>query len=68
MREREEEEGMAQVFSKNENLVRMMAIHKSKGLEFPVVIMPYMNKRYYISQSDKKTIVFENEHDPVLNL
>ena len=66
-REREEDEGMAQVFSKNENVVRMMAIHKSKGLEFPVVIMPYMNRRYYISQSDKKTIVFENEHDPVLN-
>lgn len=67
MREREEDEGMTQVFSKNENVVRMMTIHKSKGLEFPVVIMPYMNRRYYISQSDKKIIVFDNEQGPVLN-
>ena len=67
MRERDEDEGMAQVFSKNENVVRLMTIHKSKGLEFPVVIMPYMNRRYYSSQSEKSAIVFDNDYGPVLN-
>lgn len=67
MREREEDEGMAQVFSKNENVVRMMTIHKSKGLEFPVVIMPYMNRGYNKSRSIKNIIAFDNQHGPVLN-
>ena len=32
----------ASVLGENENLVRVMSIHKSKGLEFPVVFMPGM--------------------------
>ena len=30
--------GMAKILGENENVVRIMSIHKSKGLEFPVVI------------------------------
>lgn len=35
----------ASVLGENENLVRVMSIHKSKGLEFPVVILAGMGKQ-----------------------
>lgn len=40
----------ASVLGENENLVRVMSIHKSKGLEFPVVILAGMGKS--INQMD----------------
>lgn len=41
----EMEEGEASVLSEAENVVRIMTIHKSKGLEFPVVIVAQCNKQ-----------------------
>lgn len=38
--------GEATILGENENLVRIMSIHKSKGLEFPVVILAGMSKRF----------------------
>lgn len=38
--------GVARVLSENENLVRIMSIHKSKGLEFPVVIIPGLGRPF----------------------
>ncbi|MBS7786041.1 UvrD-helicase domain-containing protein [Flavobacterium sp. CYK-55] len=35
------------------NAVRIMTIHKSKGLEFPVVILPFAEENYSIAQRDK---------------
>ena len=32
---------------KQQNAVQLMTIHKSKGLEFPVVIFPYADTRFY---------------------
>ena len=40
------------VLGENENLVRVMSIHKSKGLEFPVVILAGMGKS--INQMDSR--------------
>lgn len=36
----------AKVLGENENVVRIMSIHKSKGLEFPVVILMGVAKRF----------------------
>src|SRR5690625_688537 len=48
--ERMEEErndlGEARALSEQEDVVRIMTIHKSKGLEFPVVIIGEMNKEF----------------------
>ncbi len=42
----------AKVIGENENVVRIMSIHKSKGLEFPIVFVSNTNKR--INQEDLK--------------
>lgn len=41
----EVEIGEASIVSEKENVVRLMTIHKSKGLEFPVVIVAGMGKK-----------------------
>ncbi|HSD06072.1 UvrD-helicase domain-containing protein, partial [Flavobacterium sp.] len=44
------------------NAVRVMTIHKSKGLEFPVVIMPFADEDYNRKPKDKLWLNSE-EHD-----
>lgn len=45
--------GQAKLLSENDNVVRMMTIHKSKGLEFPMVIIAGMgNALNYTSGKD----------------
>jgi len=38
--------GEATLLGENENLVRIMSIHKSKGLEFPIVVLAGMSKSF----------------------
>lgn len=38
--------GSAKTLGENDNVVRLMSVHKSKGLEFPVVIMCGLNKKF----------------------
>jgi len=38
--------GTAKTLGENDNVVRLMSVHKSKGLEFPVVLMCGMNKKF----------------------
>ncbi|MFZ5634925.1 MAG: helicase-exonuclease AddAB subunit AddA [Bacillota bacterium] len=46
MREKGEDPGRARTLGENENVVRIMSIHKSKGLEFPVVIVAGLGKQF----------------------
>ena len=50
----------ARDLSENENLVRIMTIHKSKGLEFPVVILADTAKKFNISHL-RQNIAFDDE-------
>jgi len=43
--------GNARVLGEEDNVVRIMSIHKSKGLEFPVVILAGMGKQFNLSDS-----------------
>ncbi|TDD99835.1 UvrD-helicase domain-containing protein [Flavobacterium cellulosilyticum] len=43
------------------NAVRIMTIHKSKGLEFPVVIMPFADEDYSRSPKNKLWITTEKD-------
>lgn len=47
---------MAKVLGENDNVVRIMSIHKSKGLEFPVVIMAGLGKRFNLSDSSARVL------------
>ena len=46
MEERGDDLGTARALSEQEDVVRIMTIHKSKGLEFPVVILGAMDKTF----------------------
>ncbi|MFC4024496.1 helicase-exonuclease AddAB subunit AddA [Oceanobacillus longus] len=46
MEERGDDLGAARALSEQEDVVRIMTIHKSKGLEFPVVILGAMEKQF----------------------
>nr|WP_315221230.1 UvrD-helicase domain-containing protein [uncultured Flavobacterium sp.] len=43
------------------NAIRIMTIHKSKGLEFPVVIMPFAEEDYSRKPKDKLWLDTEND-------
>lgn len=40
-----------------ENTVKILTIHKSKGLEFPVVFMPRLNKRFNLSECAEDMLI-----------
>jgi ATP-dependent exoDNAse (exonuclease V) beta subunit len=42
--------------------VRIMTIHKSKGLEFPVVIFPFAEENYSLQKKDKLWVDFTEEN------
>lgn len=46
MEERKEDLGAARALGEQEDVVRIMTIHSSKGLEFPVVIVGAMDKKF----------------------
>lgn len=52
--------GEGQTDSDEDDLVRIMSIHKSKGLEFPVVIIGDFGKKYNLSDS-KDSIVYDSD-------
>ncbi|MDR2940556.1 MAG: helicase-exonuclease AddAB subunit AddA [Clostridiales bacterium] len=51
--------GNAQVISENENLVKLMTIHKSKGLEYPVVFVSMMGKGFNL-RDEKQSLLIHN--------
>ena len=49
--------GEASVIGENENTVRIMSIHKSKGLEFPIVFLAGMGKRFNQQDAIEKVVI-----------
>jgi len=52
--------GVARILGENENLVRIMSIHRSKGLEFPVVIVAGLGKQFNLSDSSAKILLHKD--------
>lgn len=46
--------GEASILSDTDNVVRIMTIHKSKGLEFPIVFVANMNKQFNLMDARSK--------------
>nr|WP_317357045.1 helicase-exonuclease AddAB subunit AddA [uncultured Tyzzerella sp.] len=55
------DDGKASILSKNENVVKIMTIHKSKGLEFPVVFLSNLSKIFNTSDN-KEAILFDEQY------
>lgn len=52
-----DDKGQAKTLGENDNVVRLMSIHKSKGLEFPVVILCGLNKQINIKDTIPKILM-----------
>ncbi len=52
--------GSAKILGENENLVRIMSVHKSKGLEFPVVILAGLGKRFNLRDSSSDVLLHKD--------
>jgi ATP-dependent helicase/nuclease subunit A len=48
--------GSAKIVGENENVVRIMSIHKSKGLEFPVVIIAGLGKQFNLKDLSQSVL------------
>lgn len=48
--------GSAKTLGENDNVVRLMSVHKSKGLEFPVVMMCGLNKKFNKTDASKSIL------------
>ena len=51
--------GSAKILGENDNVVRIMSIHKSKGLEFPVVILAGCGKRFNMQDMNKSILLHQ---------
>lgn len=60
MEERGDDLGAARSLSEQEDVVRIMTIHSSKGLEFPVVIVGGMYQEFNMQDMRKKYIVHKD--------
>ncbi|MFD2704525.1 helicase-exonuclease AddAB subunit AddA [Salibacterium lacus] len=60
MQERGDDLGTARALSEQEDVIRLMTIHKSKGLEFPIVILAGMNKMFNF-QDLNQPVLFHKE-------
>jgi ATP-dependent helicase/nuclease subunit A len=52
--------GSAKILGENENVVRIMSIHKSKGLEFPIVFVSGCGKKFNLTDTTRN-ILFHHE-------
>ncbi len=57
LRRSEGDMGTARALGENENVVRIMSIHKSKGLEFPVVITAGLGKKFNAANLNKNVLL-----------
>src|SRR5690625_3873975 len=57
MEERGDDLGAARALSEQEDVVRIMTIHKSKGLEFPIVIMGGMDRQFNMQDLNRKYLL-----------
>lgn len=62
LREYEVDFGEASVLGEHENVVRIMSIHKSKGLEFPVVIVGELSKPFNFMDLRQKLLIHADDY------
>ena len=53
--------GEADLIGENEDVVRIMSIHKSKGLEFPVVFLGGMGRKFNVRDIQQEFLLLLQE-------
>ena len=51
----------AKIIGENDDVIRIMSIHKSKGLEFPVVILANSNKQFNEQDIRKNPVLLHQD-------
>ena len=62
LKDKQDKSSSAKIIGENENVVRIMTIHKSKGLEFPIVILGDCAKGYNYTDIRKNKVVFHYKY------
>ncbi len=57
MKDRDTDLSVARTLGEKEDVVRVMTVHKSKGLEFPVVILADLSKNFNLNDAQKKILI-----------
>ena len=52
--------GMARALGENENVVRIMSIHKSKGLEFPIVFVAGLGNKFNMQDLNRNLLLHKD--------
>lgn len=52
--------GAAKIIGENDNVVRIMSIHKSKGLEFPVVFLGRSSKKFNLQDLNDSVLMHQD--------
>ena len=60
MKDRDTDLSVARTLGEKEDVVRIMTVHKSKGLEFPVVVIADLSKQLNFRDVQKKVLVHKN--------
>jgi ATP-dependent helicase/nuclease subunit A len=58
--EKEIETGQASIVGENDDIIRIMTIHKSKGLEFPFVLVASLGSRFIYDKMDKTGVMHKD--------
>ena len=51
--------GSAKLIGENDNVIRIMSIHKSKGLEFPVVVLASTGKQFNLMDLNQNVLIHQ---------
>ena len=60
MKDRDTDLSVARTLGEKEDVVRIMTVHKSKGLEFPVVVLADLSKKLNFQDVQKKVLIHKN--------
>lgn len=60
MKDRDTDLSVARTLGEKEDVVRIMTVHKSKGLEFPVVVLADLSKKLNSQDEQKKVLIHKN--------
>ncbi len=60
MKDRDTDLSVARTLGEKEDVVRVMTVHKSKGLEFPVVVLADLSKSFNLKDSTQKLLIHKD--------